>query len=169
MDAVTVRGRRTVLTRPLLLSLVLVLVGLLVLRGSVGFGVVWLAVFGAFFLVALVDALVPPTVVLSGRGVQVRALSGSRSYDWADCHDFHVWTEGRRAVVVFGYRGTTKGALSDADARRAQADRALPMLRGVPADALLERIEDVLRRPSTPAPPSEPRPRPRPSPRPSPR
>lgn len=159
-----IRARRTILSGPLLLSLALVLVGLLVLRGSVVFGVIWLAVFAAFFLFALAEALVPASVLLSEPALQARTLAGRRSYAWADCHDFHVWTESRRAVVVFGYRGTARGALSDADARRAQADRALPVLRGVAADVLLDRIEDYVRRREEPAPPP-PRRRPRPSPR----
>ncbi|MGH3743262.1 MAG: hypothetical protein ACRDTP_00195 [Mycobacteriales bacterium] len=173
MGAERIRGRRTVLSGPPLLSLVLVLVGLLVLRGSVVFGTIWLAVFGSFFLFALVESLVPASVVLAPAGVQARTLAGRRTYSWADCHDFHVWTEGRRSVVVFGYRGRARGALSDADARRAQADRALPPLAGVSADVLLARIEDYARRLTAPEPPparsagpSE-RPTPRPRPRPS--
>lgn len=175
METERITAHRTALSGPLLLSLALVVVGLAVLRGSLVFGVIFLVVFGAFLLFAVAEALVPPSVYLSDTSVRVRTLLGSREYAWTDCHDFHVWTEGRRAVVAFGYRGTTKGALSDADARRAQADRALPALPGVHADVLLARIEDYGRRlAASHEPPPQvrqpsPRPTTRPRPRPSPR
>jgi hypothetical protein len=166
METERVTAHRTALSGPLLLSVALVVVGLLVLRGSVVFGVIFLAVFGAFLLYAVAEALVPAAVELTPTALRARTLLGRRAYAWDDCHDFHVWTEGRRAVVVFGYRGAAKGALSDADARRAQADRALPALQGVPAEDLLGRIEDFRTRLSAPPAPA---PRPKPSPRPSPR
>lgn len=169
METERVTAHRTLLSGPLLLSLALVLVGLLVLRGSLVFGVIFLAVFGAFLLYALAEVLVPAAVDLTPGGLQVRTLVGRRSYAWDDCHDFHVWTEGRREVVVFGYRGTTKGALSDADGRRAQADRALPALSGVPAEDLLARIASYRTPLTAPAAATAPAPRPRPRPRPSPR
>lgn len=165
-----ISAHRAVLTGPLSLSLALVIVGLLILRSALLFGVVWVAVFGAFLLFALVEGLVPASVVLTPAGLVARTPFTTRAYAWADCHDFHVWTEGRRELVAFGYRGTARGGLSEADARRAQADRALPALRGVAADDLLARIEDYRARLAAPPvarprPSPKPRPRPRPSPR----
>lgn len=170
METERITARRTAVSGPLLLSLALVLVGLLVLRGSVIFGVIFLAVFGAFLLYAVVEVLVPVSVLLTPTGLRVKTLLRSHEYAWDDTDDFHVWTEARRAVVAFGYRGDGKGALSEADSRRAQADRALPALPGVPADELLVRIEGYRARLNAPpepppGPTSRPRPRPRPSPR----
>lgn len=165
-----VTARRTAVSGPLVLSLALVVIGLLVLRASLVFGLLFLVVFGAFLLYALAELVVPPSVVLSPAGVEARTLVVVRRFGWAECSDFHVWREGRRSVVAFGYRGTGRGGLSERDARRAQADRALPALPGVSGEVLLERIEDYRRRLSSPPVPTEPSPppaaadRPRPSP-----
>ena len=184
MTAERVAAQRTAASGPLLLSLALVVIGLLVLRASLVFGLLFLVIFGAFLLYALAELAVPPAVVLSPAGIETRTLVAVRRFGWGECSDFHVWREGRRSVVAFGYRGTVRGGLSERDARRAQADRALPALPGVSGEALLERIEGYRarlaappgpRQPSLPPaaadhpPPSPTRPRPSPTrPRPSP-
>lgn len=135
-------------------------IGVWVLEASLVFGVLFLAVFGAFLLYALAELVLPPAVVLSPAGIEARTLGTVRRFGWAECSDFHVWREGRRSVVAFGYGGSGRGRLSERDARRAQADRALPPLPGVSGEALLARIEDYRRRLTAPSVPAEPSPPP---------
>jgi hypothetical protein len=141
MPTDVVHARRTSLAGPLLLPLVLGLVGVVILvRGSVVFGAAWVAIFGVFLVIGLVQVVIPPTIELTPTGIRGRTTLSSRTYAWDDCTDFHVWNAGRRSMVAFGYHGSEGGALSDRDGRSAQADRALPNLPGVPGDEVLDRI-----------------------------
>lgn len=137
-----IAARRSALAAPLVLPVVLALVGVVILlHGSVPFGAVWTAVFGIFLVIGMTQVAMPPSIELTPAGIRARTTLSSRMFAWEDCTDFHVWTVGRRSMVAFGYAGHERGALSDRDARSAQADRALPNLAGVPGREVLDRIE----------------------------
>jgi len=137
----TITARRLSLSGVLVLPVVLVALGIWILTAQRVLGAVWLAASAALLLVALGQVLVPPRVALAPDGLHVRTGGRSRTYAWVDCVDFHVWQQGRRSSVAFAYAGHEGGELSDADARRAQADRALPALAGIDGADVLARIE----------------------------